>query len=75
MIQNAGGPPPVLGSEWTDDRTLCELYVATGGDEWDQNAGWGDPSLPICSFTMHGFIAIPNWVGVYCDPNDNVIQL
>ena len=46
------------------ENTLMALYDATDGDNWNDNTGWGDTSIPL-----------GQWHGVTTDQDGNVIGL
>lgn len=58
LLSSTTAAPP---SEY---QILMELYAATNGEQWYQNSGWDNKSLPICS-----------WYGVHCLLNGTVTSL
>lgn len=49
-----------------DDReALIELYLATQGDNWDDNSGWKEEPVSADGFGRRSTVC--SWYGVFCD--------
>ncbi|HPJ95082.1 MAG TPA: Calx-beta domain-containing protein [Deltaproteobacteria bacterium] len=65
MVLGLGVVMPAYSVSNDDRDALIELYLATQGDNWDDNSGWREEPLSSDGFGRRSTVC--SWYGIICD--------